>query len=200
MIRDLPPIVHPEARLHPHALVDAGAAVGARTRVWAFAHVLAGAVVGADCNVCDHTFVEGGVVVGDGVTLKCGVYLWDGVTVEDGVFVGPAAVFTNDLVPRSGRRPAAYAQTVLARGCSIGANATVLAGLRIGRHALVGAGAVVTRDVPDYGLVVGNPARLVGWVARDGSRLDFDDTGAARRGGTLYRLRGNSLTADPDLQ
>ena len=172
--------VHPSAVVHPLALVDDGAAVGARTRVWAWAHLLPGAVVGADGNVCDHTYVETGVVLGDRVTVKCGVHLWEGVTAEDDVFIGPSAVFTNDLVPRSGQRRAAWVRTHLAVGCSIGANATLLAGHRIGRYAMVAAGAVVTRDVPDYALVAGVPARVVGWVGRDGQRLHFDTDGQAR--------------------
>ena len=181
--------VHPSATIHPLALVDDGAAVGARTRVWAWAHLLPGSSVGADGNVCDHTYVETGVTLGDRVTVKCGVHLWEGVTAEDDVFIGPSAVFTNDLVPRSGQRPAAWARTHLAAGCSIGANATLVAGNRVGRYAMVAAGAVVTRDVPDFALVAGVPARVVGWVSRDGQRLTFGPDGLARDdAGRLYRL------------
>lgn len=192
--KDGAPGVHPDAFLHTHALVDEGAWVGARTRVWAYAHVLAQAVVGDDCNLCDHTYVEGGVVLGDRVTVKCGVYLWDGVTAEDDVFIGPAAVFTNDLVPRSGLREKPWAETRLERGASIGANATVLAGNRVGRYAMVGAGAVVTCDVPDFALVVGVPARQVGWVAADGTQLSFDDAGTARQRGEVYSLRDGAVS------
>ena len=152
-----------EPRIHSLAVVEPGARIGPRTRIWAFAHVLPGAVVGADCNLCDHTFVEGAVRIGDRVTVKCGVYLWDGVTLEDDVFVGPCAAFTNDKFPRSRRRPARYLQTVVGQGASIGANATLLPGVRIGKQAMVGAGAVVTRDVPAYAVVKGNPARLAGY-------------------------------------
>ncbi len=159
--------------LHPMALVDQGASVGAGTRVYAFAHVLPGAVIGEDCNLCDHTFVEGKVRVGNRVTIKCGVYLWDGLVVEDDVFIGPCAAFTNDMRPRSKQYPAEYLQTVLKQGCSIGANATVLPGINIGRWAMIAAGAVVTRDVPDFGLVVGNPGRLRGWVCQCANKLDF---------------------------
>ena len=151
-------------RIHALAVVEPGARIGPRTRVWAFAHVLPGAVVGADGNLCDHTFVEGAVRIGDRVTVKCGVYLWDGVVLEDDVFVGPCAAFTNDKFPRSRQRPARYLETVVGQGASIGANATLLPGVRIGKHALVGAGAVVTRDVPAYAIVKGNPARIAGYV------------------------------------
>jgi UDP-2-acetamido-3-amino-2,3-dideoxy-glucuronate N-acetyltransferase len=138
--------------------------VGPGTRIWAFAHVLAGARVGADCNICDGVFVEDGVVVGDRVTLKSGVQLWKGVELEDDVFVGPNATFTNDRFPRSRRWLESYPRTVVRAGASIGANATILPGLEIGRGAMVGAGAVVTRSVPPHAIVVGNPARIKGYV------------------------------------
>ena len=138
--------------------------VGPRTRVWAFAHILKGARIGADCNICDHTFIEGGAVVGDRVTVKCGVQLWDGVTLEDDVFVGPNATFTNDPFPRSGRRPTELTRTLVRLGASIGANATLLPGVTVGARAMVGAGAVVTRDVPPRAIVMGNPAVVTGFV------------------------------------
>ncbi len=138
--------------------------VGPGTRIWAFAHVLAGARVGADCNICDGVFVEDGVVVGDRVTLKSGVQLWKGVELEDDVFIGPNATFTNDRFPRSRRWLESYPRTVVRAGASIGANATILPGLEVGRGAMVGAGAVVTRSVPPHAIVVGNPARIKGYV------------------------------------
>lgn len=147
--------------IHPNALVESPD-VGAGTRVWAFAHILPQARVGRDCNICDGVFIENDVVVGDRVTVKCGVQLWDGVTLEDDVFVGPNATFTNDPFPRSRVRPDAFPRTLVRRGASIGANATLLPGITIGAGAMVGAGAVVTRDVPDGTIVVGNPARVVG--------------------------------------
>jgi acetyltransferase-like isoleucine patch superfamily enzyme len=149
--------------VHDAAIVEPGATVGGGTRVWAFAHVLPGAVIGEDCNVCDGVFVEGDVVVGDRVTVKCGVQLWDGVRLEDDVFVGPNATFTNDRFPRSRQVPEEYPRTVVGAGASIGANATLLPGITIGRGAMVGAGAVVTRDVPEGVVVVGSPARIVGY-------------------------------------
>lgn len=148
---------------HPQALVETDR-IGARTRVWAFAHVLPGAVIGEDCNVCDHVFVENDVTVGDRVTIKCGVQLWDGVRLEDDVFVGPNVTFTNDPMPRSRAYPEKFGQTLVRRGASIGANATILPGLTIGQYAMVGAGAVVTRSVPPYAVVVGNPAQIVRYV------------------------------------
>ena len=149
--------------VHPQGLCES-TNVGPRTRVWAFAHILPGARIGADCNVCDHVFVENDVVVGDRVTLKCGVQLWDGVRLEDDVFVGPNATFTNDPFPRSRRPPERFAITIVRAGASIGANATILPGLTIGSGAMVGAGAVVLRSVPPMAIVVGNPARIVGYV------------------------------------
>jgi acetyltransferase-like isoleucine patch superfamily enzyme len=156
---------------HPQAIIDEGVAVGRDTRVWAFAHILSGAIIGEGCNICDHTFIEGGVRVGNRVTIKCGVFLWDGIMVEDDVFIGPGAVFTNDDRPRSGDHTKEYLKTVLKQGASIGANSTTLPNVTIGRWAMVGAGAVVTRNVPDHGLVRGNPARLKGWICRCGKKL-----------------------------
>ena len=150
--------------IHPNALCES-TAIGDGTRVWAFAHVLPGAVIGRDCNICDGVFVENDVVVGDRVTVKCGVQLWDGVRLGDDVFVGPNATFTNDLFPRSRKHPERYTETVVDAGASIGANATILAGVRIGSGAMVGAGAVVTRSVPPNAIVVGNPARITGYVS-----------------------------------
>lgn len=149
---------------HSNALVESSN-VGEGTNIWAFAHVLPGAVIGKDCNICDHVFIENDVVVGDRVTVKCGVQLWDGLRVADDVFIGPNATFTNDIFPRSKQRPESYERTYLQRGASVGANATILAGKTIGYNAMVGAGAVVIRDVPPNAVVVGNPARISGYVS-----------------------------------
>jgi UDP-2-acetamido-3-amino-2,3-dideoxy-glucuronate N-acetyltransferase len=159
---------------HPTAIVEEGVTIGKKTRIWAFVHILKGASIGEDCNLCDQTFIEGDVRVGDRVTIKCGVSLWDGITVENDVFIGPNACFTNDKSPRSKQYPPEFLKTLLREGCSIGANSTILPGLNIGKWAMVGAGAVVTRDIPDCGMVLGNPARLVGWVCRCGKTLQTE--------------------------
>src|SRR5436190_12565237 len=148
---------------HPTALVESPL-VGEGTRIWAFSHVLPGAKIGRDCNICDHTFIENQVVIGDRVTIKCGVQVWDGVRLEADVFVGPNATFTNDHSPRSKQYLPAPLETVVESGASIGANATILPGIRIGERAIVGAGAVVTHSVPANAIVMGNPAQITGYV------------------------------------
>lgn len=133
--------------------------IGEGTRVWQFSVVLSEARIGKDCNICAHTLIENDVVIGDRVTVKSGVYLWDGVTVEDDVFIGPSVTFCNDKKPRSKQYPDEYMRTVLKKGASIGANATILPGITIGEGAMVGAGAVVTKNVEPHTTVIGNPAR-----------------------------------------
>ena len=167
--------------VHPQALCES-THIGSDTRVWAFAHVLPGAVIGSNCNLCDHVFIENDVVLGDRVTVKCGVQLWDGLRVEDDVFIGPNATFTNDRYPRSKAYPQAYAQTVVRAGASIGANATILPGITIGSKAMVGAGAVVTRSVPPNAVVVGNPAKIVGYVDTASERPEQGAKAAAPSG------------------
>ncbi len=169
--------------------------VGKSSRIWAFAHVLPGAVLGEDCNICDHVFIENDVVLGDRVTVKCGVQLWDGITVEDDVFIGPNATFTNDPFPRSKQKRQAVARTVIARGASIGANATVLSGLTIGQSAMVGAGAVVTRSVPPYAIVMGNPARIVGYA--DSQPMQDVVAGSATDGAGKTAVHGVTLNKLP---
>ena len=149
--------------VHPQALCET-LAVGENTRIWAFAHVLPGAKIGKDCNICDHVFIENDVVVGDRVTIKCGVQLWDGLRVADDVFIGPNVTFSNDKYPKSKQYQPKVEETYVGRGASIGGGASILPGLRIGSRAMVGAGAVVTHDVPARAVVSGNPARIVGYV------------------------------------
>lgn len=138
--------------------------VGEGTRIWAFAHVLPGAIIGKNCNICDSVFIENDVVIGDNVTIKCGVQIWDGVRLNDNVFVGPNATFTNDAFPRSKEYPEQFLQTIVEDGASIGANSTILPGLRIGARAMIGAGTVVTGNVPPNAIVTGNPGRITGYV------------------------------------
>lgn len=160
--------------VHPSALVDAGARIGRDSRIWAFAHVMAGAVMGEKCSVGEHVFVESGAKLGNNVTIKNCVQVWEGIIAEDGVFLGPNAVLTNDLYPRSfPKRPKNewLKSTLLREGCTIGANATVICGNTVGRYAFVAAGAVVTNDVQDFCLVVGVPARFSSWICRCGERL-----------------------------
>ncbi|MDQ1882873.1 acyltransferase [Aeromonas salmonicida] len=149
--------------LHPLSDVQTSD-IGKDTRVWQFSVILKQAKIGSDCNICAHTLIENDVIIGNRVTVKSGVYLWDGITVEDDVFIGPCAAFTNDKHPRSKVYPDCFLRTVLQKGCSIGANATILPGITLGEYCMVGAGAVVTKDVPPYAVVIGNPAKVVKFV------------------------------------
>lgn len=164
---------------HPQALVE-GNSIGQGTRIWAFAHVLPGAVIGEYCNICDHVFIESEVVVGDRVTIKCGVQLWNGTTLEDDVFIGPNVTFTNDPMPRSRHYLSEHPKTVIKKGASIGANATVLPGITVGQHAMVGAGAVVTASVPAFAVAVGNPARVERYVETFPTTLDLPSRDLSR--------------------
>jgi acetyltransferase-like isoleucine patch superfamily enzyme len=176
--------------VHPRALVESNT-IGARTRVWAFAHVQAGVRIGTDCNIGEQCFLETGVTIGDGVVIKNGVSIWAGVTIESGAFIGPNVAFTNDARPRSRVYHDEPNRTVVREGASIGANATVLSGLEVGRYALVGAGAVVTKSVPAFTLVIGNPARMDGRVCRCAASLRFVRHRAVCECGRQYRkIRG----------
>lgn len=140
--------------------------IGTDSRIWQFSVVLKGAVIGNNCNVCSHTLIENDVVIGNNVTIKSGVYLWDGLRIEDDVFIGPCVAFTNDKTPRSKQYPEAFLTTIVKKGASIGANATILPGITLGEYCMVGAGAVVTKDVPAYAAVVGNPAAVVRFLEK----------------------------------
>jgi UDP-2-acetamido-3-amino-2,3-dideoxy-glucuronate N-acetyltransferase len=161
--------------VHERGLCESDA-VGPRTRIWAFAHVMRGAIVGSDCNIGEHCFIEAGASIGDQVTVKNGVAVWDGVTIENEVFVGPFAVFTNDRNPRAGFKKSreGFLPTLVRRGATIGANATIVCGATIGEGAFVGAGAVVTASVAAYATVAGNPARRIGWMCACGERLSAE--------------------------
>ena len=182
--------------MHPGALCET-AHVGSRTRIWAFVHILPGARIGADCNICDGVFVENDVVLGDRVTIKSGVQLWDGVQLSDDVFVGPNATFANDKFPRSRAYLDRVPQTIVEQGASLGANRTILPGVRIGRHAMIGAGAVVTADVPPFAIVMGNPSRITAYVDSAGRAMPpprpvtppaHDEVVPVVPGVTLHRL------------
>lgn len=154
-----------------HPLADVQATdIGARARIWQFCVVMSGARIGADCNICSHCYVEGGAIIGDRVTVKSGVQIWNGVWLGDDVFIGPNVTFTNDMYPRS-RQPAEELKTVVKAGATIGANATILPSVTIGESAFVGAGAVVITDVPAGAIVVGNPARIVSYAAKEARAL-----------------------------
>jgi len=140
--------------------------IGAGTRIWQFAVIYEGAQIGSDCNICAHTLVEADVLIGNNVTIKSGVYLWDGLTIEDNVFIGPNATFTNDKHPRSKVYPEAFLRTLIKKGASIGANATILPGIEIGEYSVVGAGAVVTKSIPPYAVVMGNPAKIIRFLEK----------------------------------
>jgi acetyltransferase-like isoleucine patch superfamily enzyme/dTDP-4-dehydrorhamnose 3,5-epimerase-like enzyme len=180
--------------VHPSAICESQT-IGEKTRVWAFAHVLPSAKIGSECNLCDHVFIENDVVIGDRVTIKCGVQVWDGMTLEDDVFVGPNVTFTNDPFPHSKQYPISFSKTLVRRGASIGANATILPGITIGIQAMVGAGAVVTHDVPPYAKVVGNPARIIGYTHSHAQSTSINEKGASSDalGGHASVVKGVSV-------
>lgn len=151
--------------------------IGNDTRIWQYCVILQNAEIGCNCNICAHVLIENKVRIGNNVTIKSGVQVWDGVIIEDNVFVGPNVTFTNDLIPRSRIYPESYKQTLLKQGCSIGANSTILAGIIIGEHALIGAGSVVTKDIPANTLWYGNPAVIKGYITKEGiiTKIKKDD-------------------------
>ena len=188
--------------VHPSAIVDAGATVGEGSRIWHFAHVCAGAVIGSRCSLGQGVFVGNRVRIGDNVKIQNNVSVYDNVTLEDDVFCGPSMVFTNVHNPRSAVvRKDEYRDTVVRRGATLGANCTVVCGVTVGEHAFVGAGAVVTRDVPPFALMVGVPARQVGWMSRHGERIPLPARGEGRwecpHTGDRYRLEGDLMRCDP---
>jgi len=188
----------PDYFAHESSYVDDGAVVGAGTKIWHFSHVLAGAVIGARCNLGQNVVVMPGTRIGDNVKIQNNVSIYEGVELEDDVFCGPSCVFTNVLNPRSHvSRKHEYMKTLVKRGGSIGANATIVCGVTLGEYAFIGAGAVVTADVPPYGLMVGVPARRVGWMCQCGDRLHVTGGGGGRAAcatcGAAYEERAGAL-------
>jgi acetyltransferase-like isoleucine patch superfamily enzyme len=160
--------------IHPKADVKSQK-IGSNTQIWQFVVVLKNAQIGENCNINCHVFIENDVTIGNNVTVKSGVQLWDGLCIEDNVFIGPNATFTNDKKPRSKTYPEQFQRTKIKKFASIGAGATILGGITIGSYAMIGAGAVVTKSVPDRALVVGNPAKVVGWLNKDSSKMKVED-------------------------
>lgn len=178
---------------HPTAVIDEGCTIGAGTRIWHFCHIMPGCTIGENCNIGQNVVISPDVVLGRNVKVQNNVSIYTGVVCEDDVFLGPSMVFTNVINPRSAvNRRGEYLRTVVKKGASIGANATIVCGHDIGRYAFIGAGAVVTREVPDYALVVGNPARQTGWMSEYGHKLKFDPQGLATcpESGQHYELTG----------
>lgn len=189
------------ATIHPTAIVDEGARIGEGTRVWHWVHVSSGAVIGERCSLGQNVYVGSRVVIGDNVKIQNNVSVYDNVTLEDDVFCGPSMVFTNVYNPRSAvSRKDEYRDTLVRRGATLGANCTIVCGVTIGEHAFVGAGSVVNRDVPPYALMVGVPARQVGWMSRYGERLDLPLTGDGEavcpHTGTRYVVRDGRCSAE----
>ena len=184
---------------HETALIDEGAQIGEGCKIWHFCHIMPGAVLGIGCKLGQNVFVASGVVLGNNVKVQNNVSIYEGVTCEDDVFLGPSMVFTNVLNPRSAiNRQGEYQLTRVGKGATIGANATIVCGHDIGAYAFIGAGAVVTKNVPPFALVVGNPATQLGWMSKCGHRLHFDEDLRATcpESGEGYRLEGGAVSAD----
>jgi UDP-2-acetamido-3-amino-2,3-dideoxy-glucuronate N-acetyltransferase len=181
---------------HETAIVDEASEIGANTKIWHFSHVMSNCKIGDNCVLGQNVMVAPKVLLGNGVKVQNNVSIYTGVTCEDDVFLGPSMVFTNVINPRSFiERKDEFKPTLIRKGASIGANATILCGIEVGAYALIGAGAVVTKNVPDYALVVGNPSKQIGWVSKAGTRLLFDENGDAfcEQSKENYRLENNTL-------
>jgi UDP-2-acetamido-3-amino-2,3-dideoxy-glucuronate N-acetyltransferase len=183
--------------VHPSAIVDEGCEIGRGTKIWHFSHIMPNCTIGDNCNIGQNVVISPEVVLGNNVKVQNNVSIYTGVICEDDVFLGPSMVFTNVTNPRSAvNRRGQYAKTTVKKGASIGANATIVCGHDIGKFAFIGAGAVVTKHVPDYALVVGNPAKQIGWMSEFGHRLKFDEKGEAicEESKEKYRLNNNAVT------
>ena len=188
---------------HETAVIDEGCQIGEGTKVWHFSHIMPNCTIGLSCNIGQNVVISPEVILGNNVKVQNNVSIYTGVICEDDVFLGPSMVFTNVMNPRSAViRRDSYLKTIVKKGASIGANATIVCGHNIGRYAFIGAGAVVTKHVPDYALVVGNPARQIGWMSEYGHRLNFDENGVAEcpESGQKYRLvdSGHALSVQID--
>ncbi len=182
---------------HPTAVIDEGCQIGKGTKIWHFSHIMPHCKIGENCNIGQNVVISPDVVLGNNVKVQNNVSIYTGVICEDDVFLGPSMVFTNVINPRSAvNRKNQYAKTVVKKGASIGANATIVCGHDIGKYAFIGAGAVVTKNVPDYALVVGNPARQSGWMSEYGHKLKFDPSGLAvcSESGERYELKNGTVT------
>lgn len=185
--------------MHPSAIIDDGAIIGEGTNIWHFCHIMPGAKIGRKCNLGQNVFIADGVILGDGVKIQNNVSLYSGVICEDEVFIGPSAVFTNVKNPRSEvNRRGEYLQTLVKKGATIGANATILCGITLGNYCFIGAGAVVTKDVKDFELILGNPGKSKGWMSKMGNRLHFDEKGSTtcKQSGEVYKLDNGYVTQD----
>lgn len=187
---------------HESSIIDVGAKIGEHTKIWHFTHIMAHAVIGENCILGQNVFVASRVKIGDGVKIQNNVSIYEGVEIEDDVFVGPSVVFTNVINPRSFiERKNEYKKTIIKKGASIGANATIVCGNTIGKFAMIGAGAVVSKDVPDFALVVGNPARQIAWVSMYGNKLIFNEKNIAycEEENTTYVLENGSVIQNPGI-
>jgi len=181
---------------HESSFIDEGCTIGDGTKIWHFSHIMKNCVIGKNCNIGQNVVVSPEVVLGNNVKVQNNVSIYTGVTCEDDVFLGPSMVFTNVMNPRSAIvRKSEFKKTMVRKGATVGANATIICGNEIGEYAFIGAGAVVTHDIPAYALVVGNPSKQIGWVSEYGHRLEFDNNGFAQceESKTFYRIEGNEL-------
>jgi len=183
---------------HPSTIIDDGAQIGQKTKIWHFCHVMPNAVIGSNCNIGQNVYIDNNVSIGNGVKIQNNVSVYANVIVEDDCFLGPSMVFTNVINPRAFvERKSEFKTTVVKKGTSIGANATIVCGITIGQYAFIGAGAVVVKDIPDFALVVGNPAKQIGWMSKLGHKLTFNPEGIALcpSSNEKYQLLNNTVSA-----